>query len=267
MSCNDPTTGTLRHPSQGGLASRCNGMRGGRGSPALEAGGVQSTGSPGRGCWGLGVPLTPSEAQSGVTGATLPTRASFFHSHHPGGRGLHIASSLGRGPCLPQLLLHHESFPAVCARRGSKPHPAVCEEHGDKLQYWPDAGSEPRNTNLAGRRSQRLTLTNPQFGFPYVVPCPASYHAWLSEILVSFSFVPLSLIHATSQHPWAFQDSSQKSPLLSPGSVLLCIPSVPWASFYLLSTSQARKGAPKGSGDCIPFLSVSPTPGTVPGTD
>lgn len=88
------------------------------GQPCLGRGGVQVF-------WGLGVLLTLSEAQSGVTGATLPTRDSFFHCHHLWGRGPHIASSLGRGPWLPQLLLDRESFPAAFESRSSKCHPTV----------------------------------------------------------------------------------------------------------------------------------------------
>lgn len=70
------------------------------------------------GAWGFHwLPLTERLAlMSGSLGwsdgAALPTWATFFCRHHPWGRGLHIASSLGSSPWLSQPLLSCESFPA-----------------------------------------------------------------------------------------------------------------------------------------------------------
>lgn len=109
---------------------------------------------------------------------------------------------------------------------------------------------------------------NPQSGFPNVVSCPTSLHARLSETPLSFSLVPLSLTHASSQHPWPFRTHlkchfSWEAPLFSfvhpqcHGHPFICFPHL---------FSGWKRSHKEGSGDRIPFLSVFPTPDAVPGT-
>lgn len=241
------------------------------GQPCFGRGVVQSTRGTGGGCWGLRVPLTPSEAQSGVTGATLCTRASFFHCHHPWGRGLHIASSLGRGPWLPSSSSTVSHSQQSVRAEAANPIPQSEESRGQTVVLARHRCQAREHQPALEAEAETCPLRNSWFGFPYVVSGPACLHARLSEILVSFSRVPLSLTHASSQHPWAFQDSSPMSPLLGSFPVSwICSPfhtlgamGILLSAFHI--SSRARKGATKGSGDRIPFLSVSPTPSTVPG--
>lgn len=233
--------------------------------------GVQSTGSTGGGCWVLGVPLTPSEAQSGVTGATLHTRASFFHCHHPWGRGLHIASSLGRGPWLPSSSSTVSHSQQSVRAEAANPIPQSEKSRGQTAVLSRHRCQAREHQAALDAEAETCPLRNSRFGFPYVVSCPACLHARLSEIPVSFSCVPLSLTHTSSQHPWAFQNSSSMSPLLGSSPVSwICSPFHALGAMGILLSAfhispRARKGAKKGSRDRIPFLSVSPTPSTVPG--
>lgn len=165
-----------------------------------------------------------------------------------------------------------ESFPEVCASRGSKPFQPP-EERRAHTQDWPDVGAQGRRFQPGlEEKAESQTLKNPLSGFPNTVSL--TLHIPLAHSLGSGAFLMCALV----SHPGLLLSASLgrlglSSNVTSPGTrpssprPSSFVNPQPWHPFTCFPHFFfGRQGNTKDSWGCIPFLCVFLKPCTMPGS-